>query len=89
MKKNPGTDGPPMHPCWGFSIGRNKMKVDGDWGCGDGCGVSDTRKWTANSIYKVKCPDCGDTVEFFKDEKKRTCSNGHKVHNTNVGYDCC
>jgi len=65
------------------------MKVDGDWGCGDGCGVSDTRKWSPNSIYNIECGECGIEVEFFKDEKKRTCPNGHKVYNNNVGYDCC
>lgn len=71
------------------------MKVDGNWGCGDGCGdgcgcsLSNTRKWTANSIYEIECPDCGDLVEFFKDEKKRTCDNGHKIHNPSVGNDCC
>jgi len=65
------------------------MKVDGDWGCGDGCGISDTSKWTENSIYKIKCTDCGELIEFFKDEKKHTCSNGHKVYNTNLGHDCC
>ncbi len=67
------------------------MKVDGDWGCGDGsgCGVSNTQKWTPNSIYNIECGECGEEVEFFKDEKKRTCPNGHKVHNNDVGHDCC
>jgi len=68
------------------------MKVDGDWGCGDGssCGVGNTQKWGPNSIYNLKCENCGTVVEFFKDEKKRTCSGcGQKVHNKTVGQDCC
>jgi len=65
------------------------MKVDGNWGCGDGCGVGDTRKWSQNSMYDIECGECGEMVEFFKDDKKRSCSNGHKVINTKFGEDCC
>ena len=50
------------------------MKVDGDWGCGENCGVGNTRKWGPNSIY----------------EKKHTCHKcGEKVYNKMVGQDCC
>jgi len=66
------------------------MKVDGDWGCGDGCGVGDTSKWGENSIYEVPCPYCKAPIEFFKDDKKRTChSCGEQVLNPTAGQDCC
>lgn len=66
------------------------MKVDGDWGCGENCGVGDTRKWGANSIYDVPCPKCKAPVEFFKDDKKRTCREcGKQVLNPIYGEDCC
>lgn len=66
------------------------MKVDGDWGCGENCGVGNTQKWGPNSIYDINCGKCGTPVEFFKDEKKRTCPEcGEKIHNPNVGRDCC
>ena len=38
------------------------MKVDGNWGCGDGCGVGDTRKWSQNSMYDIECGECGEMV---------------------------
>ncbi len=66
------------------------MKVDGDWGCGDNCGVGDTRKWNPNSIYDIKCDKCGAMVEFFKDDKKRSCGEcGNKMTNPHAGTDCC
>ena len=66
------------------------MKVDGDWGCGENCGVGNTRKWGPNSIYEIKCGNCGQMIEFFKDEKKHTCHKcGEVIHNEMVGTDCC
>ena len=66
------------------------MKVDGDWGCGDGCGSGDTSKWSANSIYDVECGGCHTMIEFFKDEKKHACPNcGDMVLNPTTGQDCC
>jgi len=66
------------------------MKVDGDWGCGENCGTSNTQKWGPNSIYDINCDKCNTPVEFFKDEKRRTCPEcGEKVINPNVGTDCC
>jgi len=66
------------------------MKVDGDWGCGENCGVGDTRKWGQNSIYEIECPLCKFLIEFFKDDKKRSCPKcGEKVINPHSGSDCC
>jgi len=66
------------------------MKIDGDWGCGENCGVGDTRKWGPNSIYTIECPICKAPIEFFKDDKKRSCLEcGNKVTNPYSGSDCC
>ena len=66
------------------------LKVDGDWGCGDGCGVGDTRQWTANSLYDIQCKKCNTKVEFFKDDKKHKCpSCGEMIFNEKYGQDCC
>ena len=68
------------------------MKVDGEWGCGDGssCGTSNTQKWGPNSIYNIECKTCKIMVEFFKDEKKHKCHKcGSLVLNNLVGKDCC
>jgi len=68
------------------------MKVDGDWGCGDGsgCGTGNTQKWGPNSIYNIECKKCGTAVEFFKDEKKHRCPEcGETIFNELVGQDCC
>ncbi len=68
------------------------MKVDGDWGCGDGsgCGLANTKKWGPNSIYNIECKKCGTKIEFFKDDKKRSCSHcGDQILNPHFGTDCC
>jgi len=65
------------------------MKVDGDWGCGDGCGAGDTRKWGPNSIYIIDCK-CGNPIEFMKDDKKHSCTKcGEVTINEMFGKDCC
>jgi len=66
------------------------IKIDSDWGCGSECGNSNTQKWGPNSIYNIDCPKCGNAVEFFKDEKKRTCVKcDTKIINPHINADCC
>jgi len=71
------------------------MKLNGDWGCGDGssCGTSNTQKWGPDSIYNIACKKCGTEVEFFKDEKKHKCPEcGEIIFNEQIEQDsgkCC
>jgi hypothetical protein len=37
------------------------------------CSGNDTQEWGFDSIFDVKCPHCGQLVEFFKDEISRRC----------------
>lgn len=70
--------------------GGDMTKITGEWGCGSECGTSNTQKWGSNSIYDINCKKCGTAVEFFKDEKKRSCPKcGEKIFNEIVGHDCC
>lgn len=53
------------------------------------CPGVDTRYWKDDAIFEVKCPECGDKVEFFKDESKRKCSGcGNLFFNPKVQTDC-
>ena len=42
------------------------------------CPGQDMRYWKYDSIFEVKCPHCGEKVEFFKDEASRKCPNCKK-----------
>jgi len=66
------------------------IMIDSNWGCGSECGNSDTKNWGPNSIYNVQCSKCNNQVEFFKDEKKRSCDKcGDKITNPHLNKDCC
>lgn len=53
------------------------------------CPGQDTRYWKPGAIFEVKCPDCGNEVEFFKDDTSRKCKKcGHKFVNPQVDFGC-
>jgi HD superfamily phosphodiesterase len=53
------------------------------------CPGQDSRYWDANAIFEAKCPTCGNTVEFFKDEGSRPCKKcGHRVLNPKIDFGC-
>ncbi len=53
------------------------------------CPGQDTRYWNPEAIFELKCPECGSTVEFFKDDIWRTCKGcGRKIHNPRVDFGC-
>ncbi|MHC4807367.1 MAG: HD domain-containing protein [Planctomycetota bacterium] len=43
------------------------------------CPGQDQRFWKPEDIFEVECPDCGQTIEFFKDEPKLKCRNCARV----------
>jgi hypothetical protein len=43
------------------------------------CPGADTRYWKPGDIYEVKCGKCGEILEFFKDDSRRTCKNCNQV----------
>ncbi|NPA48981.1 MAG: phosphohydrolase [Thermodesulfobacteria bacterium] len=53
------------------------------------CPGQDTRYWKEDAIFEVKCPHCGETVEFFKDDTSRPCpSCGKRLPNPRLDFGC-
>lgn len=53
------------------------------------CPGQDSRFWKPGAIFEAKCPQCGRTVEFFKDETSRKCVRcGHKFVNPRMDFGC-
>ncbi len=45
--------------------------------------------WDFSAIYDIKCPKCGEPVEFFKDEPARMCKKcGHEFVNPKMDFGC-
>lgn len=53
------------------------------------CPGTDTLFWKSDDIFEVPCPNCGATIEFFKDDSSRKCSNcKEKFFNPRIKTDC-
>jgi putative nucleotidyltransferase with HDIG domain len=53
------------------------------------CPGQDQRFWKPEDIFEVKCPACGGSVEFFKDEPKLKCRKcGQLVDNPKIDLGC-
>lgn len=53
------------------------------------CPGQDSRFWEPGAIFESQCPNCGHSVEFFKDESSRRCKNcGHKFVNPKMDFGC-
>ncbi len=53
------------------------------------CPGQDQRFWKPDDIFEVKCPACGGTVEFFKDEPKLKCRRCRQmVVNPKIDLGC-
>jgi len=53
------------------------------------CPGQDMQYWKPGAIYDAKCPECGNKVEFFKDDTARTCDNcGHRFANPELDFGC-
>jgi DNA-directed RNA polymerase subunit RPC12/RpoP len=53
------------------------------------CPGQDTAFWDFKAIYDVKCPKCGQPVEFFKDEPARMCKKcGYEFVNPRMDFGC-
>lgn len=53
------------------------------------CPGQDSRYWKPGSIFDAKCPECGHTVEFFKDDTARKCEKcGHRFANPDMDFGC-
>ena len=53
------------------------------------CPGQDTQYWLPGAIFEAKCPQCGHTVEFFKDDTSRKCNHcGHRFVNPKMDFGC-
>lgn len=53
------------------------------------CPGQDSRYWKPGSIFEAKCPECGNIVEFFKDDTTRKCGHcGHRFANPKLDFGC-
>jgi hypothetical protein len=53
------------------------------------CPGQDSRYWKQGAIFDVKCPKCGGSVEFFKDDTARKCNScGYRFINPNMDFGC-
>jgi len=53
------------------------------------CTGNNTQDWGFDAIFDVKCPNCGNRVEFFKDEINRNCPQCREsVLNDRKDYGC-
>ena len=45
--------------------------------------------WRPGDIFDITCPNCGSSVEFFKDEARRRCQGcGHVFANPKLNEGC-
>jgi HD superfamily phosphohydrolase YqeK len=53
------------------------------------CPGQDTQFWKPGAIFEAKCPQCGNEVEFFKDDPTRKCPKcGHRFLNPSLDFGC-
>ena len=53
------------------------------------CTGNNTQDWGFDAIFDVRCPHCGNSVEFFKDEIKRNCPQcKESILNDRKDYGC-
>ncbi len=53
------------------------------------CPGQDMQYWKPGAIFEEKCPHCGQTVEFFKDDTARKCGQcGHRFVNPQMDFGC-
>lgn len=53
------------------------------------CPGQDTRYWRSGDIFEVSCGECGNSVEFFKDDAARRCKAcGKRIENPKLRLGC-
>ncbi|MDZ7760653.1 MAG: hypothetical protein U5L00_10395 [Desulfovermiculus sp.] len=53
------------------------------------CPGQDSRFWKDDAIYEARCPQCSQTVEFFKDDTARKCPHcGQRFVNPEMDFGC-
>ena len=45
----------------------------------DKCPRQDPNNMNAGDEFEINCPECGESIEFFKDETQRKCPKCGKI----------
>ncbi len=54
-----------------------------------GCPGQNSQFWGHDAIFEVSCTNCGNSVEFFKDDAQRKCSKcGTTLFNPKMDFSC-
>jgi len=53
------------------------------------CPGQDMQYWDSDAIFEVRCPECEQQVEFYKDDTTRKCGHcGHRFVNPKMDFGC-
>ena len=53
------------------------------------CPGQDSRYWDGEAVFEANCTECGNALEFFKDDNARKCGQcGHKALNPRIDFGC-
>ena len=53
------------------------------------CPGQDMKYWKDDAIFNADCPKCGTSIEFYKDDTTRKCSNcDHRFVNPKMDFGC-
>jgi len=53
------------------------------------CPGQDSRYWSGEDVFETRCPKCGHSIEFFKDDSQRACKKcGHRLLNPKLDFGC-
>jgi len=53
------------------------------------CPGQDSRYWSGEDVFEAACPNCGHSIEFFKDDSQQKCRKcGHRMLNPKMDFGC-
>lgn len=53
------------------------------------CPGQDSRYWSGEDVFEDKCQNCGNIIEFFKDDSQHKCRKcGHQMLNPKMDFGC-
>ncbi len=53
------------------------------------CPGQDSRYWSGEDVFEAECPQCGHSVEFFKDDSQQKCRQcGNRFLNPKMDFGC-
>jgi hypothetical protein len=53
------------------------------------CPGQDSRYWSGEDVFEAECPNCGHSIEFFKDDSQQKCrACGHRMLNPRMDFGC-